>query len=99
MFFEDDTADQIKQCLECKYPKCINCLGRRTHPPRRAERAKKPPSFDTVTAKKMYGAGQNDIEISLALNVSRQKIGRWRRQLGLGPVMRSGIGKITAEKS
>ncbi len=94
MFFEDDTPEQIRQCLECRYPKCINCLERRSRCSRRAQRTAKQPSFDAERAESMYRNGLNDIEIASALNVSRQKIGRWRRMRGLKPVNRSGRRSI-----
>lgn len=85
MVLEDDTAEQIKKCLECRYPKCINCLDRRVRPRRRTPR---PPAFDFSRADELYREGLSDAEISSALRVSRQKIGRWRRRRGLPPAAR-----------
>ena len=88
MIFEEDTPEQILQCLECRYPKCVNCLDRRNRKSRCKEKTPKPLSFDTEMAETMYRGGMNDIEISAKLHVSRQKIGRWRRNCGLEPVSR-----------
>ena len=30
MLGKEDTQEQIKACLECKFPECINCLGENT---------------------------------------------------------------------
>lgn len=68
-----DTAEQIKQCLNCKRARCNDCLS--------IENTVK--NINEAEFLKLYNQGCTDIEISKALGVCQDTAAKYRRAKGL----------------
>lgn len=68
-----DNKNQIEKCLNCKKPKCNNCVDKRS--------ISKP--IDEVEFYRLYNLGYSDTEMAKMLGAPKSNIAgfRWRRKL------------------
>ena len=74
-----DTAEQIKQCLNCKRPKCNDCISGKNAGQ----------SVNGEEFMKLYNSGCTDGEMAKALGVCKETVAVYRRSRDL-PVNREG---------
>lgn len=78
MVTRTDTKEEIRKCLSCHLPECIDCIG---HPEvgvvaRRHERWK-------ALIKEYHALGMTDRQMAGMLSVSPNTVGALRKELGL----------------
>ena len=83
-----DGPEQITMCLNCKRPRCTNCVEHRKVSGGEAAEKKKKQEAVGVRGRedefyKLYNLGHSDNEIAKALKIPRQNVTSFRNRRGL----------------
>ena len=83
--FWHDTPEQMQMCLSCKRPLCIDCIDMKAPPDEEEIDFSRPLRPDELTILSVYAVCKDDNDMSRMTGISKPKIFRYRKQLGLPP--------------
>ena len=86
--------EEIRKCLNCQYPECVNCLSPDWH----GKVARRHAKWAEII-KKSVSEGMSDCKIAVAIGVDRKTVGNLRRALGIPSIQGRGRPRGSGTKA